>query len=293
MTKTLRGDPFWNLPETAAPGSDFVMTLTDADWNDNRRVKDSYSFFLNQLGPYNLTRAGNQLGALANIEFELEGNALDFGTQNIAYTLVETDINSGIFATEIDMDDLTGFGNDGAPLKVDDGDKLKVTYNDFMGDLAVERTDELTIGESGSPGTDFSCMGLTATIVGTEKDDVISGTSGADVIVGLRGNDIINGLGGDDVICGGLGLDRINGDEGSDRLLGGNENDAIDGGDGNDFLWGGTGWDALTGGLGNDILRGGIGNDRLAGGDGNDTLFGQDGTDKLDGGAGSNLLVQD
>ena len=282
-----------DVPDAAGINNDFLLTLTDADLNDNPRTKDSYTFVPNQVGPYELKKGGNPIGELVTLEFEIEGNPLDFGTQSVVYTLLETDINVGVFTAEIDMKDLLGFGEDGGRRAVDDGDTLRVTYNDLMDDVAKESSDELMIGESGTPNGDTTCMGLAATIVGTDDNDVLNGTPRADVIVGLRGNDTINGMGGDDIICGGLGLDQLSGGEGDDKLLGGNANDIISGDDGNDMIWGGTGWDRLTGGLGNDILRGGIGNDHLAGGDGNDWLFGQEGSDHLDGGTGDNVLVQD
>jgi Ca2+-binding RTX toxin-like protein len=282
-----------NLPATAGINEEFLMTLAEADLNDNPRVKDSYTFVLNQAGPYNLTRSGDQLGNLASLEFELEGDPLDFGTQNVAYTLVENDVNSGVFTVLIEMSDIVNFGNDGGPLDVDNDDVLKATYNDMTDDVTRESVDQMTIGKADVPDEEGSCMGLTATIVGTEGNDILNGTAGPDIIAGLRGNDVINGLGGNDIVCGGLGMDQLKGGDGDDKLLGGNENDIINGDGGNDSAWGGTGWDQLFGSFGNDTLRGGIGNDRLAGGDGNDRLFGQEGFDRLDGGAGNNLIVQD
>jgi Ca2+-binding RTX toxin-like protein len=283
-----------NLPDSAGITENFVMTLTDADLNDNPRTRDSYTFVLNDVPAYPLLRSGNEIGNLATLEFEIEGEQVDFGNLTIAYTLIETDINTGVFTTEIAVEDFADFANGGNPLAIGDGDVLEVTYNDFMDDVIGESSDELTIGKADEPPvSNMTCMGMPATIVGTEQNDVLNGTSGADVIVGLRGNDVINGLGGNDIICGGLGLDSIDGGDGDDKLLGGNENDLIDGAAGNDLIWGGTGWDRLIGGLGNDTVRGGIGNDRLFGGDGNDSLFGQEGVDRLDGGAGQNLLLQD
>jgi Ca2+-binding RTX toxin-like protein len=283
-----------NLPDSAGITENFVMTLTDADLNDNPRTKDSYTFVLNDLPPYPLSRGGDEIGNLATLEFEIEGDPADFGNLTIAYTLVETDINTGVFTTEVAVEDFADFANGGTPLDIDEGDVFEVTYNDFMDDVVRESSDVLVIGKADEPPvSEFTCMGMLATIVGTERNDILNGTRGPDVIVGLRGNDVINGLGGDDIICGGLGLDSINGGDGDDKLLGGNENDLIDGAAGNDLIWGGTGWDRLIGGLGNDTVRGGIGNDRLFGGDGDDSLFGQEGLDRLDGGSGQNLLVQD
>ena len=53
------------------------------------------------------------------------------------------------------------------------------------------------------------CAGLRATIVGTNRADILLGTARRDVIVGLGGGDTISGRGGDDVVCSGSGKDRI------------------------------------------------------------------------------------
>jgi Ca2+-binding RTX toxin-like protein len=174
-------------------------------------------------------------------------------------------------------------------------------YSDNVGSLVIETE----IAEA--------CNGLEATILGTNKDDVIVGTSGADVIVGLGGNDIIYGLGGNDVICGGTGDDRISGGTGNDRIFGDAGNDVLQGDSGNDILRGGAGNDTLNGNTGNDqlfgdagndtldggldknlanidILRGGAGNDTLNGNTGNDQLFGDAGNDTLDGGSENDTL---
>ena len=73
----------------------------------------------------------------------------------------------------------------------------------------------------GRPAPVIRCGGLKATIVGTQKRDVIRGTKRRDVIAALGGNDVIRGLGGADVICGGAGKDRLIGGAGKDRLIGG------------------------------------------------------------------------
>ena len=138
------------------------------------------------------------------------------------------------------------------------------------------------------------CDGQTATIVGTNGDDVIPGTPGNDVIVGLKGDDTINGDLGDDAICGGKGNDTLQGQGGNDRLFGQHGNDLLDGGEGgccnpvtntgDDFLSGGQGRDELHTSdfptLGSS-LHGNQGHDRLVmwsggeafGGNGNDTIF--------------------
>lgn len=64
------------------------------------------------------------------------------------------------------------------------------------------------------------CEGLTATVVGTTKDDVLKGSRFGDVIAGIGGDDVIRGKGGRDVICGGSGRDDINGGSQRDRCDG-------------------------------------------------------------------------
>ncbi|OFW66407.1 MAG: hypothetical protein A2Z12_05100 [Actinobacteria bacterium RBG_16_68_21] len=88
-----------------------------------------------------------------------------------------------------------------------------------------------------------TCFGRTATLVGTNGDDLLEGGPGSDVIDGRGGNDTINGLGGKDYLCGGAGDDTINGGGGRDRIKGQGGDDAIDGGAGTDFANGGSGTD--------------------------------------------------
>src|SRR5262245_58615973 len=70
-------------------------------------------------------------------------------------------------------------------------------------------------------GSEATCDGRVATIVGTSDDDVLTGTPGPDVIAGLEGDDRINGGDGDDTICGDDGADVVAGGPGDDRLFGG------------------------------------------------------------------------
>jgi VCBS repeat-containing protein len=66
------------------------------------------------------------------------------------------------------------------------------------------------------------------TLLGTSKNDSLTGTDKADLIVGARGNDTISGLGGGDCLWGGRGGDSIDGGAGADTVLGRNGNDRID-----------------------------------------------------------------
>jgi len=142
-------------------------------------------------------------------------------------------------------------------------------------------------------GTDAECDGLTATIVGTDGDDVLEGTAGDDVIHGLGGNDTIRGLGGNDRICGGEGSDLLFGGAGDDIIYGFTEDDAIYFGPGDDLGFGGPGGDGLYGAEGNDELHGGEGNDTIFSDGGNDLLFGGMGDDRIIAGDGDDLLLGD
>ena len=75
-----------------------------------------------------------------------------------------------------------------------------------------------------------TCDGLTATVVGTDGDDILVGTAGSDVIAGLGGNDRLEGLGRADRLCGGSGADVLvaHGDDVVDPGTSGSEVDTID-----------------------------------------------------------------
>jgi Ca2+-binding RTX toxin-like protein len=131
-----------------------------------------------------------------------------------------------------------------------------------------------------------ACDGATATIVGTDGDDVLVGTEGDDVVWAGGGDDLVVGRGGDDTICLGEGDDRGWGGGGDDVVWGGPGDDVVRGLSGADRLYGGDGEDLLTGGGLADLIEGGASDDVLRGGSGADTLDGGTGWDELYGGAG-------
>ncbi len=115
-------------------------------------------------------------------------------------------------------------------------------------------------------------------VVGTKKDDVLSGGDGDDFIKGNAGQDSLEGGKGDDHMRGGKNDDVLNGGQGDDSLKGDKDNDVLDGGEGNDLLRGGKGDDTLIGGGGDDLIRGDKGADTFVFGDvsGQDTVKGFD-----------------
>jgi Ca2+-binding RTX toxin-like protein len=125
------------------------------------------------------------------------------------------------------------------------------------GALATEADTANRIAESAAGELDCTGIPSGATIIGTERPDVLVGTEGDDVIAGLGGDDEIWGRGGNDRICGGRGSDRIAGDDGDDTVDGGPDNDGLGGGVGDDRVYGRQGNDAIAGGPGDDLMDGG------------------------------------
>jgi hypothetical protein len=83
-----------------------------------------------------------------------------------------------------------------------------------------------TVEDFSLPRT-LSCLGQTATRIGTNGPDTINGTNGPDVIVGMGGNDKIDGRGGNDLVCGGDGKDTLTGGGGVDKFDGGASADTL------------------------------------------------------------------
>ena len=138
---------------------------------------------------------------------------------------------------------------------------------------------------------------LSAPLVGTSGDDIISGTSGNDTIDGGAGNDWIFGGDGGDVLMGGVGVDHLVGEAGNDSYVVDNVGDVIleNADEGNDQVESSvsyalsahvevltlTGTSAING-TGNseaNTIHGNAGNNRLDGGAGADDLIGGGGRD--------------
>jgi Ca2+-binding RTX toxin-like protein len=127
-------------------------------------------------------------------------------------------------------------------------------------------------------------------LIGTARNDTLTGGSGSDTINGGNGNDVLQGAVGNDTLNGGIGNDTLYGGAGNDSAAGGQGNDLLFGDEGNDYLYGNEGADTLQGGNGADTLLGGQNNDVLIGGAGNDLLLGDMGNDTLTGGAGADIF---
>lgn len=140
-----------DLPDSAGINDDFALTINDPDLNDNPRTRDSYSFTLTgSSGTFPLTKGGKSFGDLATIEMEIAGRTPAFGTA-ITYTLTETEANSGVFTATLEMTKILASSG----INVDDGDRIRMTYNDLMGRTSRESVDTLVIARS-SLAVDFS-----------------------------------------------------------------------------------------------------------------------------------------
>jgi Ca2+-binding RTX toxin-like protein len=111
----------------------------------------------------------------------------------------------------------------------------------------------LTATAASAAGTaTVRCHGVQATIVGTDRSEILTGTPHRDVIAGRGGSDTIHGRGGNDLICAGYGADRLDGGRGDDRLRGGPDRIIVTE-EGTERLG-----DVLAGGPGDDNLRPGV-----------------------------------
>jgi hypothetical protein len=106
------------------------------------------------------------------------------------------------------------------------------------------------------PGPQFA-------VVGTTKNDRITGTNRADRILLLAGKDRGDGGRGADCIDGGTGRDVLSGAQDRDRVYGMAGNDSINGGSETDRLSGGTGNDTINAAYGADTVVGGTGRDAI------------------------------
>jgi hypothetical protein len=143
-------------PEEVGVTDEFTVTLTDQDLNDNPRTRDSYTVNITDASPFSLTRGGNAYSEIYTFEIEVDGEPIDFGAEVITTTLRETGANTGIFEMEIEVEDISDFGDEGADLELSDGDEIEVNINDFMADVDDPDEDSvsITIGKP-SVGIDF------------------------------------------------------------------------------------------------------------------------------------------
>ena len=160
-------------------------------------------------------------------------------------------------------------------------------------------------GDDSYHGNHYSEVKNFRDIIGTAKDDKITGTSsGNNTLKGEAGNDLIFGLGGNDKLEGGSGNDILDGGYGDDILDGGAGSDTAhylssSGGVNVDLetnIATGAGTDTLisieniVGSNYDDILKGNDENNTIYGAKENDTIYGKAGEDVLYGGTHNDTL---
>ncbi len=177
-------------------------------------------------------KMGTELSVLSTLA-DVDG----LGTFNFQWFSSDTPIKNATAATY-------------TPLLGDVGERISVNvqYVDGYGTLeSSTSTDTAVIAPSIVNGVTTEGSKDNATLMGTDKNDVLSAKSDAVAV-----NYSMTALAGNDVLSGNGGNDKLDGGKGDDKLLGGKGDDTLIGGDGNDTLKGGEGADSLSGGDGND-----------------------------------------
>ncbi len=167
------------------------------------------------------------------------------------------------------------------------GSSGKVDTTAAGGAVVTNVTGDGVTLEAGGVTTPVAEGGSLNLIVGSARNEKLTGTDGDDVIVGNGGNDQIDGKGGNDTIISGSGNDKIDGGSGNDTINAGSGNNNIDGGDGNNTITAGGGNDKITTGSGSDTIDAGGGNNNIDAGGGDDAITAGSGNDNIDGGPGT------
>ena len=203
---------------------------------------------------------------------------------------------------------------------------LLIDGNNVVGSTEILRVDlndsaiETQLDFSGWGFTGWGAQGDYVEIIGSGRDETVTGTSQADSISGGAGVDTLNGGGGNDTVEGGAGADILDGGAGDNTLsyetssagvnanlntnavsgghatgdsianfvhvIGSGLGDTLNGDGGSNSIRGLGGDDTLDSGSGDDFIYGGAGNDTIEGSSGNDVIYGGDGNDTINDSAG-------
>ena len=279
------------------PTSDVTIGLSSSDTSEGNIDKTSLTF---TAANWNTPQTVTVTGADDNI-----------GDGSIAYNIITTASSNDTNYDSLAVDDVavTNSDNEISSLVVPPTTEAEPT-------ATPEITTPVVADDCPPmPAQPIVSFEVSATIDGTNNDDILIGDNNANAIKGYTGNDFILGLASSDIIIGGVGEnntsadndiifgnggnDLIQGSSGNDIIFGGQDNDIAHGGQGDDLLWGDRGSDTLMGDNGNDVIYGGPGDpslsdvdlgDAIYGGLGNDILLGNQGNDSISGGDGSDLL---
>lgn len=213
------------------------------------------------------------------------------------------------------------------------GTRTAETFTGTFGNVTVDYgastggvTVDLARGEGRGGFASNDAFAGIANLLGSSRNDVLSGDAAINQLFGRRGNDQLRGLDGDDELWGEAGNDVLDGGDGDDLLSGGGGADLMRGGAGNDAYdvddagdrvieARNGGFDAVfasvsttlelhvenltlrgtaaiqgTGNAAANAITGNVGANRLSGEAGNDVLKGEAGNDVLQGGLGADRL---
>lgn len=246
------------------------------------------------------------------LEFKVGDGTLDAtGTQDVTVTGGGT----GTLYLTGTRDDITDFLNDGTAVTYTGAQDV---FGEDVAAISLRAAVDGDLIDLGSMNVDIA--DVRDDIIGTQRDDTLSGDRGMNMIIGLGGDDSLEGQGGNDMIQGDAGDDTISGGVGADTLNGGTGEDVLyyvgsdagvtvdlnedsagfqhaSGGDAEgdvisnfENVYASDHADVITGNAGDNILFGYDGDDVINGLDGDDVLRGGLGADTLDGGNGNDWV---
>lgn len=130
----------------AGPTDKVNLRLNDNDLNNNPGAKEAYTFTLPATGGANTVPiAGGGTGAdIAEFEFRIKGSLTDDSETTQTVTLIETDINSGVFTGTLDISKIDSAAGG---VTLNDGDRIELIYKDKHESPVAESTASLTIGK--------------------------------------------------------------------------------------------------------------------------------------------------
>ncbi|MCV0430690.1 tandem-95 repeat protein [Nitrosopumilus sp.] len=269
---------------------DFVGTATDSEDGDISSSLEWFNGYAGLLGTGPSLSLSNLPEGVHEITLQIV-DSVGLVDQDIITITVQIDFENQLFCDDLTIAELEKKALKGKYNLIDNRGGLSDTL------IGTDKADLILAGDYGDivkakAGNDCIIGGSgNDDLRGQAGNDEIFGLGGDDMIRGNDGNDTLDGGSGGDIIKGDEGNDRINGNDGHDELNGGDGNDTINGGSGNDEIFGKDGNDKLDGGLGTDTINGGSGNDEIKGGDGDDTILGGSGNDKLDGGNEDDIIT--
>ena len=216
------------LPATAFAQADLSISKTDSADPVTTGQEFTYSITVSNAGPEPATGVSvtdtlpNEVDFVsASVPSYTEGTCEVQGSKRVTCTL-GTVVSGGTGSVSI----VVRAGRDGTAINTATVGATSPNDPTPGNDEDTEQT--LIRDAPAGPG----CAGKTASIVGTDGADILTGTDKRDVIAGLAGDDVIRGLDGRDTICGALGNDRLKGQTDGDLVKGGRGNDRVRGADG-------------------------------------------------------------